>query len=192
MNATSTRAAGQMQLVPTPDHFGSLLGSSPRMRDLFSDLSRIARTDLSLLIQGETGTGKELVASSLHHASDRAQGPFVVFDCGAVSPTLAESELFGHERGAFTGASATRTGVFEQAHGGSIFLDEIGELPQALQPKLLRVLEKREVRRVGDNTPISIDVRVISATNRNIATCARRSSAVIFAKTCTTVWQAHR
>lgn len=165
-----------MQLVPTANHFGNLLGSSPSMHELFSDLSRIARTDLSLLIQGETGTGKELVASALHDASSRAQGPFVVFDCGAVSPTLAESELFGHERGAFTGASTMRTGVFEQANGGSIFLDEIGELPQALQPKLLRVLEKREVRRVGDSKPIPIDVRVISATNRNLRAQVKRGN----------------
>jgi transcriptional regulator with PAS, ATPase and Fis domain len=153
----------------TADHFGDLRGRSARMRELFADLARIAPTDVSTLIEGETGTGKELVAESLHLHSLRTQGPFVVFDCGAVAPTLAESELFGHERGAFTGAVASRPGVFEQADGGTIFLDELGELPKSLQPKLLRVLEKREVRRLGSQKVIPVDVRVIAATNRNLA-----------------------
>ena len=151
------------------DRFGDLLGRSARMRELFADLSRIAPTDLTLLIEGETGTGKELVAESVHRNSARANGPYVVFDCSAVMPTLAESELFGHERGAFTGAVATRAGVFEQADGGTIFLDELGELPKDLQPKLLRVLEKREVRRLGSQRVIPVDVRLIAATNRNTA-----------------------
>ncbi len=154
----------------TTDHFGDLLGVSPRMRELFADLARIAASDVTVLIEGETGTGKELVAESLHRESRRAERPFVVFDCGAVTPTLVESELFGHERGAFTGAVAARAGVFEQADGGTIFLDELGELPKDLQPKLLRVLEKREVRRIGSQRPISVDVRVISATNRRLST----------------------
>jgi transcriptional regulator with GAF, ATPase, and Fis domain len=154
--------------------FGDLLGRSPKMRELFADLSRIAGTDLSLLIEGETGTGKELVAESVHHQSQRADGPFVVFDCSGVAPTLAESELFGHERGAFTGAVATRVGVFEQANGGTIFLDELGELPKELQPKLLRVLEKREVRRVGGSKTIPLDVRLVSATNRNLRAEVKR------------------
>jgi transcriptional regulator with GAF, ATPase, and Fis domain len=153
----------------TTDHFGDLLGISPRMRELFADLSRIAVSDVTVLIEGETGTGKELVAESLHRESPRAEKPFVVFDCGAVTPTLVESELFGHERGAFTGAVASRAGVFEQADGGSIFLDELGELPKELQPKLLRVLEKREVRRIGSQRAIPVDVRVISATNRKLS-----------------------
>jgi transcriptional regulator with PAS, ATPase and Fis domain len=148
--------------------FGGLLGSCPRMRELFADLARIAKTDLSVLIEGETGTGKDLVASSLHDEGPRAAGPFVVFDCAAVAPTLAESELFGHERGAFTGAVGAHAGVFEQANGGTIFLDEIGELPRELQPKLLRVLEKRQVRRLGDSKTIPVDVRVVAATNRNL------------------------
>jgi two-component system response regulator GlrR len=139
------------------------------MRELFADLSRIAPTDVTLLIEGETGTGKELVADSVHRASGRASGPYVVFDCSAVAPTLAESELFGHERGAFTGAIASRPGVFEQADGGTIFLDELGELPRDLQPKLLRVLEKREVRRIGSQRTIPVNVRLIAATNRNMA-----------------------
>jgi two-component system, NtrC family, response regulator GlrR len=151
----------------TADRFGDLLGRSPLMRELFADLSRIASTDVTLLIEGETGTGKELVAESVHRASARNQAPYVVFDCSAVAPTLAESELFGHERGAFTGAIASRPGVFEQADGGTIFLDELGELPKDLQPKLLRVLEKREVRRIGSQRTVPINVRLIAATNRN-------------------------
>ncbi|HMJ12694.1 MAG TPA: sigma 54-interacting transcriptional regulator [Polyangiaceae bacterium] len=151
------------------DRFGALLGKSARMRELFADLMRIAPTDVTLLVEGETGTGKELVAESVHQASSRADGPFVVFDCGAIAPTLAESELFGHERGAFTGAINSRPGVFEQAHGGTIFLDELGELPRDLQPRLLRVLEKREVRRLGSERTIPVDVRLIAATNRNLA-----------------------
>jgi transcriptional regulator with GAF, ATPase, and Fis domain len=153
----------------TTDHFGDLLGVSPRMRELFADLARIAGSDVTVLIEGETGTGKELVAESLHRHSARSEKPFVVFDCGAVTPSLVESELFGHERGAFTGAVASRAGIFEQADGGTIFLDELGELPKELQPKLLRVLEKREVRRVGAQRAIQIDVRVVSATNRKLA-----------------------
>src|SRR5439155_10340667 len=114
------------------------------------------RTDVTLLVEGETGTGKDLVAESVHRASPRADRPYVVFDCGAVAPTLIESELFGHEWGAFTGAVATRQGVFEQADGGTLFLDEIGELPKDLQPKLLRVLEKRELKRVGAAKIVSV------------------------------------
>jgi len=153
----------------TIDHFGDLLGASPAMRELFADLSRIADAEVTVLIEGETGTGKELVAESLHRESRRADKPLVVFDCSAVTPTLVESELFGHERGAFTGAVSARTGVFEQAEGGTIFLDELGELPKDLQPKLLRVLEKREVRRIGSQHAISVDVRVLAATNRKLA-----------------------
>jgi transcriptional regulator with GAF, ATPase, and Fis domain len=150
------------------ERFGDLLGRSAPMRELFADLMRIAPTELSVLIEGETGTGKELVADSIHRASGRSQGPYVVFDCSAVAPNLAESELFGHEKGAFTGAVTSRAGVFEQADGGTIFLDELGELPRELQPKLLRVLEKRELRRVGSNRTVQVDVRLISATNRNL------------------------
>jgi transcriptional regulator with PAS, ATPase and Fis domain len=152
----------------TRDRFGDVLGASPKMRELFADLERIAATDVTLLIEGETGTGKDLVAESVHRASARSAGPFVVFDCGAVSPNLIESELFGHERGAFTGAAQAHEGVFEQADGGTLFLDEIGELPRDLQPKLLRVLEKRQLRRVGGTKVITFDVRVIAATNRHL------------------------
>jgi transcriptional regulator with GAF, ATPase, and Fis domain len=158
------------------DRFGELLGRSDRMRELFADLARISASNVSVLIEGETGTGKELVAESIHGASARSTSPYVVFDCSAVAPSLAESELFGHERGAFTGAANSRTGVFEQADGGTIFLDELGELPKELQPKLLRVLEKGEVRRVGSNRTISVDVRVVAATNRNLAAEVERGN----------------
>ncbi|HWZ89492.1 MAG TPA: sigma-54-dependent Fis family transcriptional regulator, partial [Polyangiaceae bacterium] len=158
------------------DRFGDLLGKSPQMQELFADLQRIAPTELSLLVEGETGTGKELVAESVHRASLRAKGPFITFDCSSVAPSLAESEFFGHERGAFTGAVASRAGVFEQAHGGTIFLDELGELAKDLQPKLLRVLEKREIRRVGGTRTIPVDVRLISATNRNLRVEVQRGS----------------
>ena len=157
------------------ERFGDLLGCSSRMRELFADLARIAPTDVSLLIEGETGSGKELVAESVHGASKRAAGPLVVFDCGAIAPTLIESELFGQERGAYTGAVA-RPGLFEQAEGGTIFLDELGELPKELQPKLLRVLERREVRRLGAQRTTPVDVRVVSATNRNLEAEVRRGN----------------
>ena len=149
------------------DHFENLVGNSVAMREVFGLLERVAPTDLTVLITGETGTGKEL-ASRAVHTLKRSGGPLVVFDCGAAPENLIESELFGHNRGAFTGAIEARPGVFEMAHGGTIFLDEIGELPLELQPKLLRVLEQREVRRVGANQTKSIDVRVVAATNRNL------------------------
>ncbi len=158
------------------ERFGDLLGRSARMRELFAELSRIAASDVTVLIEGETGSGKELVAESIHGASARADGPFVVFDCGAVAPSLAESELFGHERGAFPGAVGSRPGVFEQADGGSIFLDELGELPKELQPKLLRVLERREVRRLGGQRTVPVSVRLIAATNRNLAAEVQRGN----------------
>ncbi len=156
--------------------FGDLIGASAKMRELFLDLERLAPTELSVLIEGETGTGKDVVAESLHRASSRAEEPYVVFDCSAVAPTLVESELFGHERGAFTGASNARPGVFEEAHGGTLFLDEIGELPKELQPKLLRALEKREVKRLGGRKPMAVDVRVVSATNRHLLTEVQRGA----------------
>jgi transcriptional regulator with PAS, ATPase and Fis domain len=150
------------------DRLGDLLGSSRRMRELYADVERIAATDVTVLVEGETGTGKDLVAETIHRASERAEEPFVVFDCSAVAPTLIESELFGHERGAFTGAVGTRIGVFEQADKGTLFLDEIGELSKELQPKLLRALEKREIKRVGARKTTTVDVRLVAATNRNL------------------------
>jgi two-component system, NtrC family, response regulator GlrR len=150
--------------------FGLLLGTSLVMRVAFARLERAAASDATVLLEGETGTGKDLAAESIHRASVRADKPFVVVDCGAVSPSLIESELFGHVRGAFTGAERARPGAFELAHGGTIFLDEIGELDLDLQPKLLRVLESREVQRVGGTRRIPVDVRVIAATNRKLHT----------------------
>ncbi len=148
--------------------FGDLVGASATMREVFGVLERVAPTELTVLVTGETGTGKELASRAVHQRSLRARGPFVVFDCGAAPANLVESELFGHQKGAFTGAVEARAGVFELAHGGTIFLDEIGELPLELQPKLLRVLEQREVRRVGANHAKSIDVRIVAATNRRL------------------------
>ncbi len=148
--------------------FGELIGASIEMRRLYAVLERVAPTDATVLISGETGTGKEVVARSVHRASLRAAKPFVAVDCGAFADNLIESELFGHVRGAFTGAVAQRRGLFEEAQGGTIFLDEIGELPVPLQAKLLRLLETREVRRVGANVSNKVDVRVVAATNRNL------------------------
>jgi len=148
--------------------FGAAIGQSLAMRTIFGVLERIAKTDATVLLDGETGTGKDVLARAIWTESSRAQGPFVVVDCGAVSYSLIESELFGHERGAFTGAIAARQGAFELAEGGTVFLDEIGELPLDVQPKLLRVLETREFRRVGGNKTMKTDVRVLAATKRNL------------------------
>jgi DNA-binding NtrC family response regulator len=148
--------------------FGSLVGTSAPMRELFAVLERLARTDLGVLLEGETGTGKEVAARAIHEKSRRASGPFVALDCTTIPPTLAESVLFGHERGAFTGASERRVGIFEAASGGTILLDEIGDLPIDLQPKLLRVLERREFVAVGSTRPKPIDVRIVSATWRDL------------------------
>jgi two-component system response regulator GlrR len=148
--------------------FGELLGRSAVMRRVFTVLARVAPTPLTCLLIGETGTGKELAARALHDASERRDHPFVVVDCGAIAATLIESELFGHERGAFTGADRARAGAFELAHQGTIFLDEIGELPLDLQSRLLRALERREVRRIGARQSIDVDLRVVAATHRDI------------------------
>jgi DNA-binding NtrC family response regulator len=164
------RPAGRsVEVLPSDKTwFGAAIGQSLPMRSIFGMLERIAATDATVLLEGETGTGKDVLARAIWTESTRAQGPFVVVDCGAVSYSLIESELFGHERGAFTGAVAARQGAFEMADGGTVFLDEIGELPIDVQPKLLRVLETREFRRVGGNRTIKSDVRVIAATKRNL------------------------
>jgi transcriptional regulator with GAF, ATPase, and Fis domain len=158
------------------DRFGELVGVSAAMRELFSQLQKVAATDATVLVEGETGTGKEGVAASIHDASARAKGPFVVIDCGAIPANLLESELFGHEAGAFTGATDRRIGAFEAASGGTLFLDEIGELPPELQPKLLRALEAREIRRVGARTTIKCDLRIVAATNRDLRTEVNRGT----------------
>lgn len=144
------------------------VGNSLHIHRIVSEIDRVGRSDLPVLVEGETGCGKELVSRGIHRVSTRRNRPFVVVNCGAISPDLIESELFGHEKGAFTGATAQRKGAFEIAHGGTIFLDEIGELPLPLQPKLLRVLEQKEIKRVGGNETIRVDVRVVAATNRNL------------------------
>jgi transcriptional regulator with GAF, ATPase, and Fis domain len=148
--------------------FGTAIGQSLAMRSIFSVLERIAKTDGTVLLEGETGTGKDVLARAIWTESARAQGPFVVVDCGAVSYALLESELFGHERGAFTGAIAARQGAFDLADGGTLFLDEIGELPLDVQPKLLRVLESHEYRRVGGNKTLKTNVRILACTKRNL------------------------
>ena len=148
--------------------FGNIIGKSREMRRIFALLERVAPTDATVLIEGESGTGKELVAEAIHNHSPRKNKPFVVFDCSAVARELIESELFGHVKGAFTGATANRKGAFEQADGGTLFLDELGELELDLQPKLLRALEKREVKPVGGVQNVKVDVRIVAATNRNL------------------------
>ena len=150
------------------NHFGQLIGSSKAMREIFAVLERVAQSDMTILVEGESGTGKELVADAVHQHSRRAGGPFVVFDCSAVAANLVESELFGHVKGAFTGANANRLGAFQRAHGGTLFLDELGELPYDLQAKLLRVLEQKKVRPVGGDQETSVDVRIVAATNRRL------------------------
>jgi len=148
--------------------FGRVFGASVEMRKIYPLCERLAVSNVPVIIEGETGTGKEFLAEALHEEGPRAQGPFVVFDCTAVPPNLVESTLFGHERGAFTSAVSQRKGVFEQAHGGTLLIDEIGDLEAALQPKLLRALERSEVQRVGSEKWIKVDVRVLAATRRDL------------------------
>jgi two-component system, NtrC family, response regulator GlrR len=152
----------------TEEHFGRMVGRSSAMQSVFDVLGKASPSDATILLEGETGTGKEVSAEAIHRGSPRRDKPFLVVDCGAMPPQLLESELFGHERGAFTGAVSSRQGVFEAAAGGTVFLDEIGELSIDLQPKLLRVLERREVRRVGTNNHVPVNVRLIAATNRSL------------------------
>jgi two-component system, NtrC family, response regulator GlrR len=158
--------------LSTAASFGALVGSSVAMRAAYALLERAAREQVTILLQGETGTGKELAARAIHAASPRFAGPFVVVDCGSIPASLLESELFGHERGAFTGATTRRPGAFERARGGTLFLDEIGELPLDAQPKILRALEAREVRPVGGSQAIPVDLRVIAATHRDLRAAA--------------------
>jgi len=146
-----------------------VVGRSSAMEQVAARITKIARVDTTALITGETGTGKELAARAIHRSSSRGRGPFVAVNCAAIVDTLLESELFGHERGAFSGAVALKKGKIELAHGGTLFLDEVGELAPALQAKLLRVLQERELERVGGTRPIKVDIRLISATNRDLA-----------------------
>jgi transcriptional regulator with GAF, ATPase, and Fis domain len=172
LGKASIRFSASADHVPIPLskewRFGGMVGRSALMRNVFSLLERAATADVTVLIEGETGTGKELAADALHRASLRRNGPFVIVDCGTLPPNLLESELFGHVRGAFTGAIADRDGAFAAASGGTLFLDEIGELSPDFQPKLLRALESREIRPVGGARYLPVDVRIIAATNRNL------------------------
>jgi DNA-binding NtrC family response regulator len=168
--ATPARVrSGRGAVLDHPAHLGKVATVSPVMQDVLTTIARLARTDVTLTFIGETGTGKDVLAHLLHDESPRRSEPFVVFDCSAVPSNLVESEIFGHERGAFTGAIAAHPGAFERARGGTLFLDEVGELPLDLQPKLLRVLENRCFRRVGGTRDRPLDVRIVAATNRDLA-----------------------
>ncbi|MBV9121172.1 MAG: sigma-54-dependent Fis family transcriptional regulator, partial [Chloroflexi bacterium] len=166
---TAEVQALRSELTVGQDPMEKIVGNSPRMQDIYKTIGRVARADATVLIWGETGTGKELVANAMHFNSARRAGPFIKVNCAALPETLLESELFGHEKGAFTGALIQRKGRFELAHHGSIFLDEIGEMTMNTQRKLLRVLQEKEFERVGSSTPIKTDVRIIAATNRDLA-----------------------
>jgi len=161
------QAVSDVEIWPS-EHFGPLNGRSPLMRELFARLHRVAEGDATVLILGETGTGKELAARAVHQASPRRHRPFIVVDCGALSESLLEAELFGHTKGAFTGAAAARVGAIEAAEGGTVFLDEIGEMPLSMQPRLLRAIEGLSVRRVGENEHRKVNVRFLAATHRNL------------------------
>ena len=150
------------------DHLGKIVGNSQKIKALHAFCRKAASCDATVLIDGDTGTGKELIAKTIHLLSNRSKGPFVTIDCGSIPKHLIESELFGHEKGSFTGAQNQRKGAFERAHKGTVFLDEIGELPMDMQPKLLRILEERKFKRIGGDTHIPVDIRVIAATNRKL------------------------
>ncbi|MCB2228949.1 MAG: sigma-54 dependent transcriptional regulator [Desulfarculaceae bacterium] len=156
--------------------FGEIIGDSKVMREVYELIDKVAATKATVLLTGESGTGKELIARAIHARSPRAEEPFVAVNCMALTETLLESELFGHEKGAFTGASARRKGRFELAHGGTLFLDEVGEMGPSLQVKLLRVLQERTFERVGGNQPIKVDVRIVAATNRDLAEAVEEGS----------------
>jgi transcriptional regulator with GAF, ATPase, and Fis domain len=169
------KSADEVQVpISRQEQFGAMYGASPAMREIFAVLERVAPTEMSVLIGGETGSGKELVARALHDESPRHKGPFSVLDCGSLPRDLAEAAILGHKKGSFTGAVSDRAGCFEDAHGGTLFLDEIGELPLELQPKLLRVLDRRELKRIGDSTVRKVDVRVVAATHRDLRTMVSR------------------
>jgi len=172
----AVHALGGRHIVPlhAPGGLKLLIACSIRMRATAAIIEQLAPNDMTVLIEGETGTGKEVTAQTLHELSPRSRGPFVVFDCGGVQPSMLAAELFGHERGAFSSAHTARPGMFEEAHGGTLFLDEIGELPIDVQPMLLRAIETKTVRRVGSNRDLVCDVRVVAATNRNLEELVRQ------------------
>lgn len=172
MGSTALRVdlGPNLDIVPLSERtsFGGVIGASVAMRRLYPLCERLSASDVPVVLEGETGTGKEQLAEALHTTGPRAGGPFVVFDCTAVAPNLVESELFGHERGAFTGSVAMHKGVFERANGGTLLIDEIGDLPLELQPKLLRVIERSEVTRIGGQRTLQVDVRILTATRRDL------------------------
>lgn len=168
LNELKTDNKALRQALEAQQPSGNMIGSSPPMLRLMKQIGKLAPTELSILVLGETGTGKELVAKALHEQSPRKDGPFMSINCGAIPENLLESELFGHAKGAFTGAHADKIGKFEAANGGTIFLDEIGEMPMSLQVKLLRVLQERRIERVGELEPRPLDIRVVSATNKDL------------------------
>ena len=153
-------------------HLRKLMGHSEQVGHLLMQINRVSKSDFSVIIQGETGSGKELVSTAIHQASNRTDGPFIALDCGAITETLLESELFGHEKGSFTGAMQQKMGKFEAANGGTLFLDEIFNMSMGSQAKLLRALQERSIYRVGGTTPIPVNVRILAATNRNLETCS--------------------
>jgi transcriptional regulator with PAS, ATPase and Fis domain len=167
MNELRSRVEEQ-KLQLEEQRYGDIIGSCDALRDIFRKLDKVAATDISVLVTGETGTGKELIARELHRRSPRKAGPFIAINCGAIPEALLESELFGHVKGAFTGAVATRQGRFQAASGGTLFLDEIGEMPLQLQVKILRALQEHTVTKVGDSKPEPVDLRVVAATNRDL------------------------
>lgn len=155
------------------DGWGEMIGVSPQMKDVFRMIAKVAPLDCNVLIQGDSGTGKELVARSIHRESRRRDKPFVAFNCAGFAEELIASELFGYQRGAFTGATATKIGIFETAHGGTVFMDEIGDMPLSMQGKLLRVIQEKQIMRVGANAPIQLDIRFIAATNKDLKRAVR-------------------
>ena len=175
INALTLETAG-LKSELEKSRYGELIGACDGMREVFKKIDKVARADISVLVTGETGTGKELIARELHKRSPRARGPFVVINCGAIPENLMESELFGHVKGAFTGAIVTRPGRFQAANGGTLFLDEIGELPLHLQVKLLRALQERQVTKIGDHKAENIDIRVVTATHRDLEQMVREAT----------------
>jgi len=173
--AARTNGSGGEETASKPDAIAAMIGQAPAMQEVFRSIGRLAGSSMTVLITGESGTGKELVAKALHDHSPRANKTFVALNTSAIAAELLESELFGHEKGAFTGADSRRIGRFEQADGGTLFLDEIGDMSPALQTRLLRVLAEREFYRVGGQTPIKVDVRVIAATNQDLARAVKES-----------------
>ncbi len=168
LHSLARESEASIQAQESAVRFEDILGNTSRMREIFTVIQRVAKTDATVLIEGDSGTGKELIARAIHSRSTRRGGPFVAINCGAIPDTLLESELFGHERGAFTGAHVQRKGKFELADRGTLFLDEIAELPLLLQVKILRFLQERTVERIGGRQPIHLDLRIIAATNRNL------------------------